>query len=142
MFKALACAAALTVCATGAAFAASDAPVKYNIQFTGYCDGVQLNVYKGIYTTGVATGPNCAPGGPAGALEQGLQTSVNKFGGLVVTTNYNQAPLLATFALDLTKQTFKIYESNGQTYVLVNKGKFTFVQGANTATGPTALSLK
>ena len=131
MLKALACAAALTVCAAGAASAAANAPVVYNIAFTGYCDGMQLNVYKGIYTTGVSTG--CLGG--SGAYEQGLQTSVNKFGGLVVTGNQGNAPNLYTYALDLTKLTFKIYVSNGTQYALINKGSFTLTQAPANATG-------
>ncbi len=129
MLKALACAAAMTVCAAGSALAAADAPVVYNITFDGYCDGQQLTVYKGIYTTALATG--CL----SGDLLQGLNTSVNKFAGLVVTGNQGDAPSLFTYSLDLTKQKWAVYTSNGTQYAKVNSGTFSFAQAPANATG-------
>ena len=132
MFKALACAAALAVCATGAASAAPAAAVTYNISFTGFCDGMTLTVYKGIYTTGLSTG--CLGG--SGIYEQGLQTSVKNFGGLVVTGNQGNAPSLYTYSLDLTKMKFGVYISNGTQYAKINQGSFTLSPAAAGATGP------
>ncbi len=131
MLKALACAAALTVCASGVASAAAPAAkVTYVITFNGFCDGQTLNVYKGIYTTGTATG--CL----AGNLLQGLNTSVNKFSGLVVTGNQGNAPSLYTYSLELTKMKWAVYTSNGSTYAKLNSGTFTLSGEAPNASAP------
>ena len=129
MFKALACAAALTVCTTGAALAATDAPVQYNILLNGYCNTFQFNVYKNIYTTGITAGQGaCA----SAYLVQGLNTSVKKFSGLVVTTTFGSASVLYTLSFDLVKQKFALYESNGVQYALVVTGTFLYTSSAST----------
>ena len=128
--------AAAALLATSAAASATvpAAKVTYTIAFTGYCDGMTLNVYKGIYTTGNSTG--CTSG-----VFQGLNTSVNKFSGLVVTGNYNYQGSISflTFSLELAKHTFHIYTSDGTNYSLVNEGKFTFGTPDATAAKPSTI---
>lgn len=116
MFKKALCAAALVLATTAGA---SAAPVTYNIAFTGYCDGMSLTVYQGIYVTGNSTG--CSAG-----VDQGLQAAaVKKFSGLIVTGNQGNAPTLYTYSLNLGNKVWALYTSDGTHFTKINGGKFT-----------------
>ncbi len=133
LMKSVLAAAALLASSAAASAAVPDAKVTYDIAFSGFCDGMSLTVYKGIYVTGMSTG--CLSG-----VDQGLNTSVNKFSGLVVTGNQEAAPSLYTYSLDLTNMRWAVYSSDGTTYFKINSGKFTFGAPAAKATRPSSVT--
>ncbi len=100
------------------------AKTTYTINFVDHCDGMTLNVYKGIFTTGVSTG--CLS-----TLDQGLYTTVKNFNGLVVTGLQNSTSTLYTYALNFITHKYIIYVSNGTTYSVLAKGFFTIGAAAD-----------